>query len=393
MWLAALAGCAGQPPTVDKTVRPAERAAGRPDQPPPGGATAVWGVGAGATGQSHATPAHVSQPRFVEVEAASVTGREPRELPMYDGHSGERINWSEVMRRAANADAIILGEQHDDAQAHAVQLAMVQDVSARWPRAGVLTMEMLERDEQVVVDDYLEGIVDAATFAKLTDSVTWAGEGSWTNWYQPIIDAAAFNGWGVVAANAPRRYVRIVRTDGYERLKKLPPEREALVAVPVTWPMDYRQRFIDVMNGTGGDDEEEDESASPATQPATAPTTAAATRPASPHGPMKPEDIDPGFRSQLLWDSTMADSIARALRTPRTRKVIHLVGQFHSDFAGGTVKELRARRPIARVLTVSMQRGDGESLRECDEGRADIIIYTGRRLPEPQAQPDTAPAS
>jgi uncharacterized iron-regulated protein len=94
---------------------------------------------------------------------------------------------------------------------------------------------------------------------------------------------------------------------------------------------------------------------------------------------MKPEDIDPGFRSQLLWDATMGDSIARALRTPRTKKVVHLVGQFHSDFSGGTVKEVRARRPIARVLTVSMQRSDGAFLRERDEGRADVVIYTGKR--------------
>jgi hypothetical protein len=108
---------------------------------------------------------------------------------------------------------------------------------------------------------------------------------------------------------------------------------------------------------------------------------------------MKPEDIDPGFRSQLLWDSTMADSIARALRTPRTTKVIHLVGQFHSDFSGGTVKELRARRPIARVLTVSMQRRDGDALHERDEGRADIIIHTGRRPPPPPAAPTPTPTS
>jgi hypothetical protein len=188
--------------------------------------------------------------------------------------------------------------------------------------------------------------------------------------------------------------VRIARTDGYDRLKDLPAERQAFVSIPVTWPMDYRQRFIDVMNGAGDDedehedDEDEDEAESETQtkqQSTTSPAaTAPASRPASPHGPMKPEEIDPGFRSQLLWDATMADSIARALRTPRTQKVIHLVGQFHSDFAGGTVKEVRARRPIARVLTVSMQRADGEFLRERDDGRADVVIYTGRRPPKDQ---------
>ena len=40
------------------------------------------------------------------------------------------------------------------------------------------------------VDDYLDGVIDAETFAKLTFSTDWAGEGTWAAWYQPIVDAA-----------------------------------------------------------------------------------------------------------------------------------------------------------------------------------------------------------
>jgi uncharacterized iron-regulated protein len=419
---AVLVGCAGQPPTVAKTVRPEPTAA------PPAHArrstpTSAW------SGRGYTAPPKYAPPKFLAVDAASIEGagaRNPRQLPMFDGYTAQSINWDDLMRRVSAADVIILGEQHDDAMGHALQLAVVQDTAERWPSQGVLTLEMLERDEQFIVDDYLEGLIDAKTFAELTDSTKWAGEGSWTNWYQPIIDAAALHGWGVIAANAPRRYVRISRTDGYERLKGLPAERQNFVSIPVTWPMDYRQRFVDIMN-SAGDDEEEDEDegedkgdeADTALTPATAPAQSAlpaaqtspdlpapqsppspaaesaieapASRPASPHGPIRPEDIDSSFRSQLLWDGTMGDSIARALRTPRTRKVVHLVGQFHSDFSGGTVKEVRARRPIARVLTVSMQRADGAHLRERDEGRADVVIYTGRRPPKKTA--DSQPAA
>jgi uncharacterized iron-regulated protein len=366
---ASLAGCKGHAPLVRPAVRPT----------PP--ATAV---------------------EVNPIDASTIAGRDPRDLPMFDGRSGERLTWSDLMGRILASDVIILGEEHDDALAHAVQLAVVQNAAERWPREGALSMEMLERDEQVIVDDFLEGLIDADTFARLTESVDWAGTGTWAKWYQPIIDAAAADGWSLTAANAPRRYVRIARTEGYDRLKKLPPQREALIALPRTWPMDYRQRFINVMNEAGDDDEDEEdeEVALAATQPngdattqaTTAPSAAATTAPVispaatkptppppNPHGPMKPEDIDPGFRSQLLWDSTMADSIVRTLRTGGTRKVIHLVGQFHSDFAGGTVKEIKARAPIARVLTVSMQRSNGGSLRERDRDRADVIIYTGQR--------------
>jgi uncharacterized iron-regulated protein len=359
-----LAGCKGHAPLVRPALRPT----------PPAAAAEVNAI-----------------------DASTIAGRDPRHLPMFDGRSGERLTWNDLMGRILASDVIILGEEHDDALGHAVQLAVVQNAAERWPREGALSMEMLERDEQVVVDDFLEGLIDVDTFARLTESVDWAGAGTWAKWYQPIIDAAAAGGWSVTAANAPRRYVRIARTEGYDRLKKLPPQREALIALPRTWPMDYRQRFINVMNEAGDDDDEdEDEDAvmvaatqvdvdakaqattAPSATTATAPSTAPATRP-NPHGPMKPEDIDPGFRSQLLWDATMADSIVRTLRTGGTKKVIHLVGQFHSDFAGGTVKEIRARAPITRVLTVSMQRTDSGSLRERDRDRADVIIYTGQR--------------
>jgi hypothetical protein len=95
---------------------------------------------------------------------------------------------------------------------------------------------------------------------------------------------------------------------------------------------------------------------------------------------MSDEDIEAIFRSQLVWDATMAQSIARA--TDRgARKVIHLVGQFHCDFDGGTVLELRRRVPGIRILVISMQRAWPEKLLDEDRGRADIVLYTGERPP------------
>ena len=327
------------------------------------------------------------------VDAATVAERDPRHLAIFDGRTGESLNWEQLIARMDGADVIILGEQHDDGVAHATQLAIVQDVAARRAAsgagAGALSLEMLERDDQAVTDDYLEGIVDAETFAKLTSSADWAGPGTWKKWYQPTIDAAASAGWRIVAANSPRRYLRIARTDGYARLESLPASRRALFDIPKTWPLDYRQRFIDVMAGM--DDDEEEESAAPAaTAPASQPASQPSTR-SSPHGPMKSEDIDPGLRSQLLWDATMADSIAKA-RRGGARPVIHLVGQFHSDFNGGTAQETRARLgKNARIITVSMQRRerDPPSLHERDRNRADFVIYTGRP-PTPSA---STPAS
>jgi len=86
------------------------------------------------------------------------------------------------------------------------------------------------------------------------------------------------------------------------------------------------------------------------------------------------EDIESYFRAQQVWDATMAGSIVRA--SFRHDKVVHVVGRFHSDFDGGLVQRVRARKPWAKVLTISLQPENSDRLREEDRGRADVIVYT-----------------
>jgi uncharacterized iron-regulated protein len=288
-----------------------------------------------------------------------------RNLPIYEGSSGAAVDWDHMIARLRSADVIILGEQHDDARAHAVQLAIVQDVLTasetdsheRTPAA--LSMEMLERDEQDLVRDYVDGFIDASAFAKLTESENWGGKGSWSVWYQPIIDAAIQGGARVIAANAPRRYVRLARLEGYERLEAMSDPRRSLFDLPQGEPdAEYHRRFIEVMSNGGHGD---------AAKPA--PDAAAPEESVAPA-------ITNGFRSQLLWDSTMGASIAAA-SAAGARPVIHLVGQFHSDFRGGTVQQVQVRLPDARIVTISMQRAAGEQLLDEDRDRADFVIYTG----------------
>ena len=134
---------------------------------------------------------------------------------------GGVVSWGEMMDSIDAVDIILLGEQHDHAVGHAIQLAIVEDVMDAY-QGSVLALEMLERDEQLRVDDYMEGVIDAKTFATITQSKNWGGDGGWSAWYQPIIDAAKERGGKVVAANAPRRYVRLARLEGYERIDELP---------------------------------------------------------------------------------------------------------------------------------------------------------------------------
>lgn len=271
-----------------------------------------------------------------------------RRLPLFDGHDGQPLSWEELMTRVGQAEVVVIGEQHDDAVGHAVQQAVVEDAMTRWPGTTAVSMEMLERDEQMVVDDFLDGVIDAKTLATLTHSASWSGPGSWAVFYQPMLDSARAHDAPVVAANAPRRYARLARTDGFERIDQLPADRRALVDLPEPTTDDgYRQRFFELMSGHDG-----------------------ASAPA-----LDDEQVEAFFRGQQIWDATMAGSIADA-RAAGVERVIHVVGRFHSDFDGGTVQQLRARRPSVAVLVISMHPASSDTLLEDDIGRADVIVYT-----------------
>jgi uncharacterized iron-regulated protein len=108
---------------------------------------------------------------------------------------------------------------------------------------------------------------------------------------------------------------------------------------------------------------------------------------------MRPR-IDPNafFRAQLVWDATMADSIAQGLDSGLAR-VIHLVGQFHSDFDGGTVEYLLDRKPDLKILTISLQNALTRELRSGDHKRADVVIYTRAEPPKKKKNDSDKPAN
>lgn len=316
---------------------------------PVGAVLAVVLLGFSGCATAPAAPVKSSQP--FTAEERTVLETDLRTRPMVSGETGEQLRWVDLIRAIRWADVVILGERHDDGTAHALQRLILKDVLQTWPRS-TLSMEMFERDEQALVDDYLDGILDTETFVRLTFSANWGGEERWLEWYQPIVDTARDYGASIVAANAPRRYVRFARTDGYSALRALPRDRRRYFDLPARLPEEgmYRERFWGVMSH-GHPSSEEDQEAADAR-------------------------IEAIFRSQMVWDATMARSILGA-NPSRRAKVVHLVGQFHSDFEGGLISELRRHRPGVRILNVSLQASDAEALREEDQGRADIVIYTG----------------
>lgn len=275
-----------------------------------------------------------------------------RTLPIFDGE-GRPLTWDEVLALVATSDVVVVGEQHDDPAAHAIELALAEDVLDRHP-GSVVSMEMLERDEQADLDAYLADELDLATFLERTGSARWSGSQRWEDSYGRLVEAAKARGAGVVAANAPREYVRRARLEGYEPLEALPAEQRALFDLPERLDEGaYRDRFREIMTSM---------------------------REAAGNPPPSEESIENLLRSQMVWDATMAASIADALSDPAMpadAKVVHVVGRFHSDHDGGTVLELARLAPEIRILVVSVT-PDGTSPDPDDLGRADVLVFGGR---------------
>lgn len=317
----------------------------------------------------------------------------PRSLAMFEGDTGRVATWADLMEGVAWADVIFLGEAHDHAEGHRVETAIAEDTLSSFPGSAV-SMEMFERQDQADVDAYLRGEIDVTTLVERTKSLGWGVPGDakesedkevakaerrklWDAYYQPTVDVAKARGSRVIAANAPRDYVKKAHSDGYDALRALPENERALFDIPDHLEGGiYRRRFNEVMLG-------EDASSADA---------AARQR------------VDDRFRSQQVWDATMGRSIARALdAVPAPPKIVHIVGGFHIDNRVGTVTQLLAARPNTRVLTVQIIPEGSRTLRDEDRGRADIIIYAAREAkPEaatetpaettPQTAPETKPA-
>ena len=307
----------------------------------------------------------------------------PRALFMFEGSTGRALGWADVMAAASWADAVFIGERHDDPVAHAVQLAVFEDLAAGYPGTA-LALEHLERHEQTIVDRYLRGEIGVDEFIDSTNSRHWAGKDTWLPFFQPLVDAADEAGSPVVAANAPRDYVRRARSEGYAALEALPPAERAQFAVPVVergnlfndrwqdrWDA-YQRRFRELM-GSGEDLSD----------------------------PAVRGRLDSVFLSQAMWDGTMGASAADALERGAP-KVVLCAGCFHVERDGGTVLQFQARRPSARVLTITVIDASSRRLRDEDRLAADIVIYgfpvdrkkpAADAAPAPEANPEAAPES
>ncbi|MDD2563162.1 MAG: ChaN family lipoprotein [Salinivirgaceae bacterium] len=145
---------------------------------------------------------------------------------------GVEVSFNELIIKSLSAEIVFFGELHNNPIAHWLQLEMIKAFRAQTLRHITVGAEMFESDNQLIIDEYLRGIIPEKNFeeeAKL-----------WSNYktdYKPIVLFAKDNGIPIIATNTPRRYASMVSRGGFEALDSLSDEAKMLIA-PLPFPYD-----------------------------------------------------------------------------------------------------------------------------------------------------------
>lgn len=245
--------------------------------------------------------------------SAPVTQEQARALTVYRS-DGAVTTWSTMLDACAAADVVFLGETHGHPLGLTFASELWEDLLARSPGAA-LSLEFFERDEQAKLDDFLKGVSTEEEFRKRAQR----NEGNYPPGHEAMVEAAKEAGRPVIASNAPRPYVRLVRQKGFEAIDNLTEEQRRLVRKPDELiGGHYRDEFVKLMSPMPGHGE-----------------------PGNKEDPEKvKERVESMYRSQQTWDWTMAESVERGLAAG-FKPVVHVVGSFHVNHEGGLVQVLK----------------------------------------------------
>ncbi len=266
-------------------------------------------------------------------------------------NQGNATNIDKIIDALSDVDVVFLGENHDDATAHSIQFEIFKSAVEKYSteRKVALSMEMFERDVQIVLDEYRKDLITEKKF--LDDSRPW---GNYKTDYRPLVELAKTKKLDIIAANAPRRYVNMVSRSGRDSLNQLSPEAKRWLApLPYGEPSKaYGEKFNALMGNM----------------------------------PEANAGLNKILASQSLWDATMAFSISDYFKQTKKPLVIHLNGAFHTESRLGTVEHLLKYRPKTRVLVVTMRYED--DFMNFDKAKhtnlGDFVILTDAKVPRSQ---------
>lgn len=290
------------------------------------------------------------------------------QVAAFDGKTGSSLTFAQMARRCKSADVVLFGELHSDPVCNQTEAQLLYALASS-ARPIALAMEFFETDTQSAIDAYFSGRIDEAAFVKQSRQGR-----DYPVSHRPLIELCRAADLPVIAANTPRKLLRTFRESN------LP-----YVQFRATLPRDDQRCLPATSEFVGGRYYERWREAMRDHPPSSAPASGPASRPTSSPAMAHTSGPERGFLTQLLWDSTMSDWVARARTENSRQRIMLVVGCFHVEQNGATAAKLRQRRPDDRIVTVVYRSSPigPFAFAEKDRGAADIILYGVARTEKP----------
>lgn len=261
-------------------------------------------------------------------------------LELYN-HKGKQIDLEQLVKQATEADVVLFGEHHDNPLHHWLQLELAQRLAKNQKRKLMLGAEMFETDQQLILNEYLNGFFN--------DSKLEEGTKLWPNYktdYKPLLQLAKKEKLRFMATNTPRRYASMVFMKGFEALDSLSESARALLP-PLPIPYDATlSTYADMVGAQMGGH-------SSANLP----------------------------KAQALKDATMAWNIVQNHHHGST--FLHFHGNYHSLKKEGIAWYINQYNPQLKVLVISAIDGNlGQKPDDHQLAHGDVLVKTIGNFPK-----------
>jgi uncharacterized iron-regulated protein len=142
------------------------------------------------------------------------------------------VDLAEIVKNVAGADVIFLGEIHDNARYHQVQLEIIRSLHAKQFTLAI-GLEMFTTEDQQQLDDWIEGKLDEEQF-KQVYSRNWS-----YGWqlYRDLFLFARDNHVPLIALNIPKAIIAKVVAQGYSSLQ------ESEIPPKISWALNESQAY------------------------------------------------------------------------------------------------------------------------------------------------------
>jgi uncharacterized iron-regulated protein len=247
---------------------------------------------------------------------------------------GKKVKYEKVLKAALEADVVFFGESHNNPIAHWMELELTKDFYKAKGDNLILGAEMFERDNQLILNEYLAGKISGKSFKD--EARLWP---NYSTDYKPLVEFAKEHKLPFIATNVPRRYASVAYKKGFEGLDSLDAEAKSYIApLPIAYDADLKcYKDMLSMMGMGA-------------------------------------HVNENFpKAQAVKDATMAYSIAGYAE--KGKLFFHYNGSYHSDNYQSILWHLNQYKPGLKIVTIStVEQPDIDTISNEFRSQADFIL-------------------